>query len=108
MEYLNIFSLLDLLLPLGISWSVGHSFSCFRWRAYPGAIEFFEKGIVQRGLVFTPWKQVEVRPSALYEDKIAVVLRGGENSIVGTTHLAQVTGKLRENIFAAAKLATYA
>jgi len=102
MHYLYYFSFLDYLLYLGVSWGVGHSFSICRWRAYPGAIEFFSNGIVQRGTLFIPWERVEVRPSSLFADKIAVVVRGGQNSIVGTTIMAQVTSPLRERVFEAA------
>jgi len=102
MHYLYYFSFLDYLLYLGVSWGVGHSFSIYRWRAYPGAIEFFSNGIVQRGTLLIPWERVEVRPSSLFADKIAVVIRGGVNSIVGMAIMAQVSDPLRERVFAAA------
>jgi len=117
LHYLHYFSFLDYLFYALFPWSVGYTLSLYRWRAYPNSIEFFEHGIVKKGLSFIPWQHIEVRPSSFFPDKIAIVLRASKwaiadqaspdfldskDSIAGTITMAQVTGKLRERVFAVA------
>ncbi len=81
LHYLHYLSFLDFLFYLQYSFSVGYAFSLYRWRVYPNSIEFFEHGIVRKGLALTPWKRIEVRPSSLFADKIAIVVRASPLAI---------------------------
>jgi len=120
LHYLHYFSFLDYLLYAQTSMFAGYAFSLYRWRAYPNSMEFFEYGIVKKGTLFTPWKRIEVRPSAFFPDKIAIIVRSSQlaiedhaspecvdskNHIAGSTIMAQVLGELRERVFAAANSA---
>jgi len=127
LHYLHYLSFLDFFFYLQYSFSVGYAFSLYRWRAYPNTLEFFEHGIVKKGLSFIPWKRIEVRPSTFFDDKIAIVVRasplaiedrpspdsldskdaarGSLDTVAGTIIMAQVKGELRERVFAVANAA---
>ncbi len=124
LHYLHYLSFLDFLFYFQYSFSVGYVFSLYRWRVYPSTLEFFEHGIVRKGLYLTPWKCIEIRPSAFFDDKIAIVVRSSPLAIknhaspdfldpkdaagdsldvvAGTLTMAQVSDELREKVFAAA------
>ena len=125
LHYLHYLSFLDYLLYVRSSFKVGYAFSFLRWQAYPNTMEFFKNGIVRNGLFFMSWKSIEVRPSAFFNDKIAIVVRasslaiedrpspdsldskdtarGSLDTVVGTITMAQVSNELRAKVFAAAE-----
>lgn len=44
-----------------------HAIMQLRWDRDYGAIEFFENGMADAAMQFTPWERIVVRPSKLYE-----------------------------------------
>ena len=95
------FSVFRLLMQFQLCSFAGYAFARFLWRAYPGAIEFFDNGIAAGGITFYSWANVDVRTSHLFADRLIVVLRDPSGSASACTKMAQVSDTLREQIFAA-------
>ena len=78
----------------------------YLWRVYPGAIEFFEHGIVQQAFAFSPWTRVEIRPSSFFSDRNVLFVRQAEGSNVGGTLTVQMSESLKQAAQACATMST--
>ncbi len=101
LEWLHFVWLLDLLLYLQISSFAGYAFLRIKWRVFPNTVEFFQHGISRSGTHLTGWDCVDVRPSALFADRISLLVRASPKSIGGTTVVVQVSERLRKQVFRA-------
>lgn len=87
-----------LIYQVQIACFAGVALARFIWRVYPNAVEFFEEGIALRGTVFFPWRRVEIRPSALYLDRLVLVLRPENQTVTAETKMALVGHDLRQRV----------
>jgi hypothetical protein len=69
---------------------LGFAIARFVWRVYPGAIEFFEDGVVMGGLSLTAWEQIEIRKSQFFDDRMVIVVRSAVPSTGASTFLVQL------------------
>ncbi len=57
-------------------WFLSSAFFSLFWKAYPGQVEFYDRGVCMNGHRFYSWEQIDqLTPSAAYRSSIALTLR---------------------------------
>ena len=74
--------------------------SCF-WRVYPGAIEFFENGVLSEGLLSCNWCQVDLGETQVFKDGFVVMLRREDEPATGDMSTVRLADDGRQQVFAA-------
>ncbi|PQO42687.1 hypothetical protein [Blastopirellula marina] len=63
-----------------VPWRSGKSFVRLRLGNVPGAVEFFERGVVLRSLCFVPWQRTKLKPWRGEPNRLVVVVLLPKNS----------------------------
>lgn len=77
---------------------MGYAVARFIWRVYPGAVEFFEAGVVDNGTSLVPWDQMGIRRSQFFPDRIVLVTQSSVPGRGKSTRVVQVSDDLMHRI----------